>query len=258
MFQIDKSEFGSFIAALRRERGMTQRELAEKLSVSDKAVSKWETGVSLPDITLLPPLGEELGVTVTELLNCRRMDSGETLRPQETDELLRRAMELTPELGRGRPTLKNVLAFLLCAGVSALELLLLMVPLKWRPEGDAAAMLWVTVALGAVFGAYFFLAVKRRLPGFYDENRIGYITDGFLRIHMSGVSINNTNWPHMIRAFRGWSAAALTLGPVTVYALDRLTPKDSPWRMIVFFALFLGGLFIPAYYAAIKYRNGRK
>lgn len=46
MFQIDKTEFGSFIASLRRERGMTQRELAEKVGVSDKAVSKWETGVS--------------------------------------------------------------------------------------------------------------------------------------------------------------------------------------------------------------------
>ncbi len=257
MFQIDKSEFGAFIAALRRERGMTQRELAEKLNVSDKAVSKWETGVSLPDITLLPPLGEELGVTVTELLNARRMDSGETLRPQETDELLRRAMELAPEPGRGRPALKNILAFLLCAGICALELLLLMGPLDWRPAAGTAAMLWVTAALGAVFGAYFFLAVKMRLPGFYDENRIGYVIDGFLRIHMSGISINNTNWPYMVKAFRGWSAAVLTLGPVTVYALDRLTPAGSPWRMIVFFALFLGGLFIPAYAAAIKHKSSR-
>ena len=258
MFQIDKSAFGAFIAALRRERGMTQRELAEKLNVSDKAVSKWETGVSLPDISLLPPLAEELGVTVTELLNARRMDSGETLRPQETDELLRKAMELAPEPGRGRPTAKNVLAFLLCVGICALELLLLMGPLDWRPVDGTAAMLWTAAALGAVFGIYFFLAVKTRLPNYYDENKLGYFTDGFLRIHMSGVSINNANWPHMIRAFRGWSAAVLTLGPVSVYALDRLTPGESPWRMIVFFALFLGGLFVPAYYAAIKYRNGRK
>ncbi len=258
MFQIDKAAFGSFIAALRRERGMTQRELAEKLNVSDKAVSKWETGVSLPDISLLPPLGEELGVTVTELLNARRMDSGETLRPQETDELLRKAMELAPEAGRRRPTAKHILIFLLCAGVSALELLLLMGPLGWRPGDDMAAMLWTAVGLGAVFGAYFFLAVKTRLPGFYDENRLGYIADGFLRIHMMGVSINNANWPYMLKAFRGWSAAVLTLGPVAVYALERLTPAGSPWRMAAFFALLLGGLFVPAYYAAIKYRNGRK
>lgn len=46
MFEIDKSAFGAFVSTLRRERGMTQRELAGKLYISDKAVSKWETGVS--------------------------------------------------------------------------------------------------------------------------------------------------------------------------------------------------------------------
>ena len=46
MYQIDREKFGKFIAALRREKGMTQKELAEKLFISDKAVSKWETGVS--------------------------------------------------------------------------------------------------------------------------------------------------------------------------------------------------------------------
>ena len=46
MFAIDKKEFGAFICALRKEQGLTQKELAEKLFISDKAVSKWETGVS--------------------------------------------------------------------------------------------------------------------------------------------------------------------------------------------------------------------
>ena len=46
MFTIDKQKFGAFVAQLRKERGMTQREVAEHLHLSDKAVSKWETGVS--------------------------------------------------------------------------------------------------------------------------------------------------------------------------------------------------------------------
>ena len=60
---------GAAIRALREKRGYTQKELAEKLSVSDKAVSKWETGRGLPDITLLEPLAKTLGVSVTELLS---------------------------------------------------------------------------------------------------------------------------------------------------------------------------------------------
>lgn len=47
MYELDKQKFGAFVAALRKEKGMTQRQLAERLYISDKAVSKWETGGSL-------------------------------------------------------------------------------------------------------------------------------------------------------------------------------------------------------------------
>ena len=60
---------GATIRALREKRGYTQKDLAEKLCVSDKAVSKWETGRGLPDITLIEPLARELGVSVAELLS---------------------------------------------------------------------------------------------------------------------------------------------------------------------------------------------
>ena len=61
MYEIDKAKFGSFLSALRKENGLTQKEVAQKVSVSDKAVSKWERGLSLPDITLLIPLAELFG-----------------------------------------------------------------------------------------------------------------------------------------------------------------------------------------------------
>ena len=60
---------GETIRALREKKGYTQKQLAELLLVSDKTVSKWETGRGLPDITLLEPLGAELGVSVAELLS---------------------------------------------------------------------------------------------------------------------------------------------------------------------------------------------
>jgi len=69
---MQSDKMGPFICALRKERRMTQKELAAKLNITDKAVSKWERGLSCPDIALLPPLADLLGVTVAELLNAER------------------------------------------------------------------------------------------------------------------------------------------------------------------------------------------
>ena len=60
---------GAAIKQLREAKGMTQAELAEKLGVSGKAVSKWETAKGLPDISLLEPLSKALGISVTELMS---------------------------------------------------------------------------------------------------------------------------------------------------------------------------------------------
>ena len=59
---------GNTIKKLREKRGLTQKELAESINVSDKAVSKWETNRGLPDISIIEDLSKALGVSVTELL----------------------------------------------------------------------------------------------------------------------------------------------------------------------------------------------
>lgn len=65
-------QLGALIRELRTERGLTQQQLADRLGVTDKAVSKWERDICCPDITLLLPLAAVLGVTVSELLAGRR------------------------------------------------------------------------------------------------------------------------------------------------------------------------------------------
>ena len=65
---MDNYVTGAVIRSLREKKGLTQAGLAEKLCVSDKAVSKWETGRGLPDVSLLEPLGKALGISVPELL----------------------------------------------------------------------------------------------------------------------------------------------------------------------------------------------
>ena len=69
---MEKKTMGSFIAALRRASGMTQKELAERLNVSDKSVSRWERDDGAPDLALIPVLAEIFGVTCDELLRGER------------------------------------------------------------------------------------------------------------------------------------------------------------------------------------------
>ena len=71
---MDKNATGRFIAELRKQKSFTQKELAEKLMVTDKAISRWETGKGLPDTSLLKPLGDVLGVSVTELLSGKEIE----------------------------------------------------------------------------------------------------------------------------------------------------------------------------------------
>ena len=66
---MDNNKIGKFIAILRQEKGLTQKQLGEKLYVTDKAVSKWERGYSLPDISLLNHMAEILGVGVVDILS---------------------------------------------------------------------------------------------------------------------------------------------------------------------------------------------
>lgn len=74
---MDNQKIGNFISELRKEKGLTQKALAEKLNVTDKAVSKWERGIGYPEITNIPLLAEILDVSVSALLLGERISSDE-------------------------------------------------------------------------------------------------------------------------------------------------------------------------------------
>ena len=71
---MDNQKLGIFITELRKEKGLTQAQLAQKLNVTDKAVSKWERGVGFPDIKLLEPLADVLDISLLELMKSERLD----------------------------------------------------------------------------------------------------------------------------------------------------------------------------------------
>lgn len=104
---MDNTKMGQFIASLRKSKGMTQKDLAEKLTVSDKAVSKWERGLSCPDISLLSGLAEILGVSVSELLNGEKSEETSANVEASVDNALQYA-DKTVKKQKGR--LRNIFA----------------------------------------------------------------------------------------------------------------------------------------------------
>lgn len=74
---MDQIKIGKFISSLRKEKGYTQEQLAEKLNVSNKSISRWENGNTMPDLSLIPKLCEILGISINELLSGERIESDE-------------------------------------------------------------------------------------------------------------------------------------------------------------------------------------
>lgn len=89
-----KKTLGAVIAERRKQLGMTQLELAEKLGVTDKAVSKWERNLSCPDINSIPNLAEILGVSVEELMQIEKEAQTPAGRVSEVLELAPKAVAM--------------------------------------------------------------------------------------------------------------------------------------------------------------------
>ncbi len=254
MYEINMEKFGRFVSARRKALGMTQRELAEKLCLSDKAVSKWERGLSLPDVSVLMPLAEALGVSVTELLEGEQLDA-QPIPAARVEEVVQKAIGLSDSYSIAsygkRFQKKNLPVFLGMCAVCVAEFFAAL-------SLVAAARLFTSLLtldiLSILFGAYFWLFAATRLPSYYDEHRINLYADGIFRMHIPGIAFNNRNWGHILRACRLWSLLAAII-PTPLFLLLNLLFGDLPLLcdMILLF-LFLGGLFVPIYYVAWKYR----
>ena len=83
---MEQQKIGSFLKELRKEKNLTQEELAEKLNVSGRTVSRWETGSNMPDISMLVELAEFYDVSIPEIINGER-ESGTMKRSKETASL---------------------------------------------------------------------------------------------------------------------------------------------------------------------------
>ena len=251
MYELDKIAFGSFLAQLRREKGMTQKELAACLYVSDKAVSKWERGLSVPDISLLVPLAEQLNVTVAELLQGRRVEEERRFTREEAEELIRKALTFSaepPERRQAR-TQKFLPVYVVSTVLGLVETAAVWAVGLAETEG-AMMLLIIDVIFGIVYGAYALFWMPEVLPRYYDENRVCNFAQGAFHIHIPGVYYNNRNWCHVLKWMRVWCLVSMILTPLctaAVVMLERATGWQA-WAfvLIVYIVSLFGAIVIPA------------
>ena len=106
---MDKEKTGQLITTLRKEKGLTQKQLADALNVTDKAVSKWERGLSFPDISMLEPISELLDISILEILAGERQDRNDTLTREEASELINASVEIGDEQMRHRKEISKLI-----------------------------------------------------------------------------------------------------------------------------------------------------
>ena len=126
-----KKTLGTMIAELRKQHGMTQLELAEKMGVTDKAVSKWERDLSCPDINSIPNLAQILGVSVEELMQIKKEADAPVNKVTEIMEIAPKAVAMAMGIAVTVLTILNALDIksgmimlgigLACAGISLMS-----------------------------------------------------------------------------------------------------------------------------------------
>ncbi len=254
MYEIDKQSFAAFLTQLRKEKGFTQKDLAEQVYVSDKAVSKWERGLSLPDVSLLIPLAQALGVSVTELLQGQRVTENADMDPQSVEELVKKAINLSDSGNSGEAAGKRLLVFLCAIAASAVESVLGW----WICHLTGVQVLWAMLVLGllgALFGIYIWGFMPETLPSYYDENRISSFSHGVIRMNVPGISLNNGNWKYIVKSLRIWSLLSVLTAPLLCIGVS-LLPVGFGLRLAVQTVALLcclSGLFVPIYVIGFRY-----
>ncbi len=163
---MDQSKIGRFIAQMRKEQSFTQRQLADRLGISDKTVSKWECGNGLPEVSLMLPLCAALEISVNELLSGERLDEA---------EYRRKAEENMMDLIREREENKRRFWLTFVSGMSALALfVMLFVLIAYSDWISPAVRALLTVAgLICFFGALVAVMEGERTIGWYKCGRCG-------------------------------------------------------------------------------------
>lgn len=157
---MDQIKIGKFIAQMRKDQGLTQRQLAELLSISDKTVSKWECGKGLPEASLMLPLCEALHMTVNDLLTGEKVSPSEYQKNAEENMM---GLLKENEENKKRMALSVICGVITIIAVCALVVIAAFLPLP-TPARIALLILAMATAVAGIWAAAM-LEVK---AGYYE------------------------------------------------------------------------------------------
>jgi transcriptional regulator with XRE-family HTH domain len=123
---MDANKFGCFVADRRKELNMTQKELAAKIHVTDKAVSRWERGLGFPDINTIKELADALNVSITELMTSEKADS------EKTDAVVSDVIHVAKEDINER---QKTILYSFAATTAFLSVLHVLLNIDWNSKG---------------------------------------------------------------------------------------------------------------------------
>lgn len=232
---------GNFISECRKAKGLTQKQLADKLYVSDKAVSKWERNICLFDISLIQPLADILGVSVNELLEGKHLDQ------KDDQEILSKIKQYSQ---------KKIKHLRILYGIALLSTVIITLYLIYQFSYEILVqhnyVTYVIIAL--CFGGYCAFFTKLQLPDYYDENRIHFVSTGIMRINIPGISFNNNNWFKINQVIIVWSIFMLVTIPL-LYMLTSMLSFTEIWitYQTLICIVILSSLFIPLVVCAKRY-----
>ena len=238
---MEHKDIGNFIAERRKAKGLTQKQLANKLYVSDKAISKWERNICLFDISLIQPLADILDVRVDELLE------GKLLESKQDDTIIQKIKE---DSQKKQKHLRMFYLISLAICLFSTAYLIHIYTIDTLQQIDY----FTYIVIAVVMGGYFVFFTPKQLPDYYDKNQIHFISTGIMRINMPGIHFNNNNWFRISMAIDIWSCIMMLICPLffgislyTSFSEILITQK------VIICIVILSTFFIPIILCAKRY-----
>lgn len=158
---MDQIKTGKFIAGVRHERSLTQRQLADILNISDKTVSKWECGKGFPEVSLIQPLCNALDISINELFAAEKISDSDF--KEKAEDNIMKAIE--KEIRENKKKIVITLIMVVVTLIASLTIILLTEKLEMS---DTLRGVLIAVGLVVLFGGLFSAALLEMSAGTYE------------------------------------------------------------------------------------------